>query len=136
MTTTPSSSNSRSAKSALGTSPGRGIHKYMVARGDSQANPAARKAATAASRRALKVGNVARHKRFIALERRDPGRLDRHELPGVGERLHLASAPTRSPARATAQPQRQPVMLYVFDSEWNSIATSRAPSISKMLGGT
>ena len=37
---------------------------------------------------------------------------------------------------ATAQPQRQPVMLYVFDSEWNSIATSRAPSISKMLGGT
>ena len=38
--------------------------------------------------------------------------------------------------RATAQPQRQPVMLYVLDSEWNSIATSRAPSISKMLGGT
>ena len=38
--------------------------------------------------------------------------------------------------RATAQPQRQPVMLYVFESEWNSIATSRAPSISKMLGGT
>jgi hypothetical protein len=38
--------------------------------------------------------------------------------------------------RATAQPERQPVMLYVFESEWNSIATSRAPSISKMLGGT
>ena len=47
----------------------------------------------------------------------------------------FASAPTIS-GRATAQPQRQPVMLYVFDSEWNSIATSRAPSISKMLGGT
>src|SRR5215207_4910964 len=37
---------------------------------------------------------------------------------------------------ATDQPQRHPVMLYVFESEWNSIATSRAPSISKMLGGT
>ena len=37
---------------------------------------------------------------------------------------------------ATAQPHRQPVMLYVLLSEWNSIATSRAPSISKMDGGT
>jgi hypothetical protein len=36
--------------------------------------------------------------------------------------------------RATAHPHRQPVMLYVLDREWNSIATSRAPSISKMLG--
>src|SRR5215217_8576561 len=47
----------------------------------------------------------------------------------------LASAAEIS-GLATDQPQRHPVMLYVFESEWNSIATSRAPSISKMLGGT
>src|SRR3989337_1762066 len=47
----------------------------------------------------------------------------------------FASAPTIS-CRPQAHPQRQPVMLYVLDIEWNSIATSRAPSISKMLGGT
>jgi hypothetical protein len=45
------------------------------------------------------------------------------------------SAPTNS-CFPQAQPQRHPVMLYVFDIEWNSIAISRAPSISKMLGGT
>jgi len=35
----------------------------------------------------------------------------------------------------TAKPTLQPVMLQVFDSEWNSIAISRAPGISKMLSG-
>ena len=49
--------------------------------------------------------------------------------------LTLASAAEIS-GFATDQPQRHPVMLYVFEREWNSIAISRAPSISKMLGGT
>ena len=49
--------------------------------------------------------------------------------------LTFASAPAIS-GRATAHPHSHPVMLYVFEREWNSMATSRAPSISKMIGGT
>ena len=33
------------------------------------------------------------------------------------------------------QPNRQPVMLNVLDSEWNSSAMSVAPGISSTLGG-
>ena len=36
----------------------------------------------------------------------------------------------------TAHPSRHPVMQKLFESEWNSTATSRAPGISKMLGAT
>ncbi len=35
----------------------------------------------------------------------------------------------------TAQPMRQPVMLKDLEREWNSMATSIAPAISKMLCG-
>ncbi len=37
-------------------------------------------------------------------------------------------------AAPAAQPSRHPVMEKLLDTEKNSIATSRAPSISKMLG--
>src|SRR3989442_8085437 len=36
----------------------------------------------------------------------------------------------------TAQPSRQPVMQKLFDSEWNSTATSMAPGTSKIDGAT
>ena len=39
-------------------------------------------------------------------------------------------------ALPTANPMRQPVMLYVFDSDPNSTATSFAPGTSRMLGAT
>jgi hypothetical protein len=35
-----------------------------------------------------------------------------------------------------AHPQRNPVILYDMDIQWNSIAMKREPSISKMIGGT
>ncbi len=39
-----------------------------------------------------------------------------------------------SSAFPAAHPMRQPVIPNVFDSEWNSIATSRAPDSSSTLG--
>ena len=39
-----------------------------------------------------------------------------------------------SSGQPTAMAIRQPVMLKVFDSEWNSMATSFAPSTWRMLG--
>src|ERR1700681_2205335 len=57
------------------------------------------------------------------------------KVPVSTKDFTFASAPTYS-CLPQAHPQRQPVMLYVLDIEWNSIAMSRAPSISKMLGGT
>ena len=39
-----------------------------------------------------------------------------------------------SGARPTAKPIRQPVIEKLLESEKNSIATSSAPGISKMLG--
>ena len=44
-------------------------------------------------------------------------------------------SPAISSGWPTAKPTRQPVMLKVFESEWNSIATSRPPGSSRMLGG-
>ena len=45
----------------------------------------------------------------------------------------FASAPTNS-ALPHAQPQRQPVMLYVFESEKISMPTSSAPGVSRNDG--
>jgi len=53
----------------------------------------------------------------------------------VSTKLLIFASGAASGFRAAAQPIRHPVMLYVLDSEWNSMATSPAPSISKMLGG-
>ena len=39
-------------------------------------------------------------------------------------------------AGPATQPTRQPVMLYVFESEWNSTTHSSAPSTSSALGAT
>ena len=47
--------------------------------------------------------------------------------------LTLVSAPISS-GRPTAKPIRHPVIEKLFESEKNSMATSRAPGISKMLG--
>ena len=47
--------------------------------------------------------------------------------------LTRVSAPTSS-ALPTANPMRHPVIEKLFESKKNSIATSRAPAISKMLG--
>ena len=44
--------------------------------------------------------------------------------------------PAMSSRFPTAHPSRHPVMQKLFESEWNSTATSRAPGISKMLGAT
>ena len=48
--------------------------------------------------------------------------------------LTLVSAEMSS-SPPTAQPIRHPVMLYVFDNEWNSSVTGRAPSNSSALRG-
>jgi hypothetical protein len=41
-----------------------------------------------------------------------------------------------SSGRPAAQPSRHPVIEKLLESEKNSIATSRAPGTSKMLGAT
>src|SRR6185295_1406148 len=134
-TTTPSSCSRRSPNTALGMFLGSGHHRYMVAFGLVTGNPADENASTAASRRLLNsatfVGIQSTHSSsavaaaaWIAMN-----------VPVSMKDFTFASAPMNS-AFPHAQPQRQPVMLYVFDIEWNSIATSRAPGISKMLGGT
>ena len=53
----------------------------------------------------------------------------------MSAKLFTRASAAISGAPPAAQPTRHPVMLYVFDSEWNSIVTSRAPSISRMEGG-
>src|SRR6185437_1742357 len=133
-TTTPSSFSNRSANAPLGTPAGSGSQRYIVARGVSHVKPAARNASTAASRRSANVRTLSGTKRSQASSAAAPAACTAMNVPVSRNDFTLASTLAIS-GRSTAHPQRQPVMLYVLDSEWNSIATSRAPSISKMLGG-
>src|ERR1043166_6305898 len=131
MTTTPCSSNTLSAKVVLGRSSGNAIQRYIVAFGTSQSNPAARNALTAASRRSLKVATLLGTNSSWLRSAAPPAAWTAMNSPVSVNDLILLR-PLANCGRPTAQPQRQPVMLYVFDSEWNSIAVSQAPSISKM----
>src|SRR5439155_11857678 len=114
---------------------GSGHHRYIVALGRVQGNPALQNASTAASRRLLNsatlVGIPLAHLSCAVAAAAWIGM----KVPVSMNDFTFATAPTNS-AFPDAQRHRQPVMLYVLDIEWNSIAMSRAPSISKMLGGT
>ena len=135
ITTTPCSSSSRSANIAEGMPSGSLIHRYIVARGTSHSKPAARNDDTLASRRSLKIATFFGTNSPQLSKAATPAAWIAMNWPVSTNDLTFSSALATS-GRATAQPQRQPVMLYVLDSEWNSIATSRAPSTWKMLGGT
>src|SRR5262245_26499328 len=134
-TITPSSSIRRSANGRLATPSGKAIQRYIVACGTSHENPADRKADTAASRRSLKIATLDGTNSFQLSIAATPAAWIPMYVP-VSTNVFTFDSAADISGFATAQPQRQPVMLYVFESEWNSIATSRAPSISKMLGGT
>ena len=82
----------------------------------------------------LEGRHVAGHPRPRAPAAR-PRRVLHQEGPPVSTKVFtLARAPTSS-ASPAAHPSRHPVMLYVLENEWNSMATSRAPSISRIEGG-
>src|SRR4029079_18936967 len=120
MTTTPCSSRTLSANVALGRSSGNAIQRYMVARGTSHWNPAARKEFTAASRRSLKILRLFGTNSAWLSSAATPAAWTDMTWPGSVNDLILDST-LGNCERPTAQPQRQPVMLYVFESEWNSI---------------
>src|SRR5215207_2521967 len=135
ITTTPCSSSSRSANVADAIPSGSLIHRYIVARGTSHSKPAARNDDTAASRRAWKIATFCGTNSAQLASAATPAAWIAMNCPVSTNDFTLSSVLAIS-GFATAQPQRQPVMLYVLLSEGNSIATSRAPSIWKMLGGT
>src|SRR5215213_4647022 len=115
-TITPSSSISRSANGRLGTPSGNAIQRYIVASGTSQENPAERNAATAASRRSLKIATFGGTNSFQLWIAATPAAWMPMNVPVSMNVFTFASAAEIS-GFATDQPQRQPVMLYVFDSE-------------------
>jgi hypothetical protein len=131
---TPSCSSARRANSSDGSPFGTGIQRYIVALGGGDVEAAPRKAATIASRRRWKVATLPGTHSSQPSSAATPAAWMPRYCPVSTNVFTFASAPTIS-GLPTAQPRRHPVMLYVFESEWNSIATSRAPSSSSTLRG-
>jgi hypothetical protein len=113
---------------------GTATQRYMVARGASTSNPAARSDSTAASRRRWNTATFS-GTHFSQLSSAPiPPAWTARKTP-VSMKLFTLESRATSAAFPTAHPRRQPVMLYVLESEWNSRATSRAPGSSRTLGG-
>src|SRR5204863_667916 len=110
ITTTPCSSSNRSVNVADAIPSGSLIHRYIVARGTSHSKPAARNEDTAASRRAWKIATFFGTNSAQLSSAAAPAAWIAMNCPVSTNDFTLSSVLATS-GFATAQPQRQPVML-------------------------